>query len=366
MKMGLPVKKHLLGIERVRNPEKRLGKGILRLDKNENTIGFGAEFMDTLRKEVTSDFLSAYPEVDVLYEKIARWLKLRTDNIYLSSGSDAAIKSVFEVFVGPQDRVLLLSPTYAMFYVYAKIFQAALVEIHYKRGLELSVDEIIKALYDLKPKLSCIANPNSPTGTLISKEDLKTIVEAAAENNCVVLLDEAYFLFSPVSSIDMISRYPNLIVMRTFSKAFGLASARLGFAAGQPEIVSLLHKVRPLYEINAFAARFGELVLDNYHLVEKNIKDISAGRAFLVNELNSLRVPYYNGYGNFILINVGSFERSVKITEALREKKILIKGGFKEDVLKDCIRITLGNIDQMRRFVEAFKEILAVLQGGRL
>jgi len=361
--MTLPVKIHLLELKRVRNPEKRLGKGILRLDKNENPVGLGAKFVDILKKEVTPDFLSAYPEVEPLYEKIAKWVGLKTENIYISSGSDAAIKSVFEVFVEPHDKVLLLSPTYAMFYIYARIFQAELVEIHYRRGLELSTAEIIKAINDQKPKLACIANPNSPTGTIISKEELKNIIETAAKNNCVVLLDEAYCIFSPVSSIDLINKYPNLIVMRTFSKAFSLASARLGFAAGQAEIIGSLHKVRPMYEINAFAARFGELILDNYDLVEKSLKELNKGRQFLEGELDRLKVPYYKNYGNFILIDVDSFERSNKIAQVLLNKKILIKGGFKEDILKNCIRITIGSVSQMKRFLDAFKEALTSLEG---
>jgi len=364
--MALPVKEHLLGLKRVRNPEKRLGEGILRLDKNENTVGFPPGFVELLRKEITSDFLSAYPEVDSLYERIATWLGLKVENIYLSSGSDAAIKSVFEVFIDPGDSVLLLSPTYAMFYVYAKIFQAETVEICYKDGLELSADEIIKAINSLKPKVACIANPNSPTGTVILKEDLVKIIRNAAENNCVMLLDEAYALFSDISAIDLIGRYPNLIVMRTFSKAFGLASARLGFAIGQPEIIGALHKVRPMYEINAFAARFGELILDNYGLVEENIKEINKGKEFLERELGWLKIPFYRSYGNFILIDVGSFQESSRIARGLADKKILIKGGFKEDVLKNCIRVTFGSVSQMKKFLEALKQILVFSEREKL
>lgn len=360
--MTLPAKKHLINLERIKNPaETRLG--YLRLDKNENTAGFPQEFVDMLRKEVNSDFLTTYPEIDPLYGKIAKWIGCSKENIYISAGSDGAIKSVFEIFVEPGDKVVMLSPTYAMFYVYAKMFQANLIKIHYGKDLSLSVEDIIKAIRDLKPKLVCIANPNSPTGTVISQKDIHDIVEAATRENAILLLDEAYCLFYPVSSIELIESYPQLIITRTFSKAFGLASGRLGFAAGHSDIINCLHKVRPLYETNAFVVRFAELVLDNYSLVEKNIAKINKGKEFLQKQLDKSGISYFKSYANFVLIDVGSYERSIEIGKALRKKMILIKSGFKEDILRNCIRVSTGNVEQMKLFLEAFKEVISSLEG---
>lgn len=350
----LPVKKHLKDLQRIQNPVARAA--YLRLDKNENIVGFDKEFVDSLRKEITSDFLTTYPEVDTLYQKIARWIGCTQENIYITAGSDAAIKAVFEVFVEPGDAVALLSPTYAMFYVYTEMFQGRLIEIHYKEGLSLSTEDILKVIYEHRPKLICIANPNSPTGTILPQEDLKNIVDVAAGQNSVVLLDEAYYLFYPISSIDLIHDYPNLVITRTFSKATGLASARLGFAAGHADIIKYLHKVRPAYETNAFAIRFAELILDSPELIEKNVQETMRGKKYVEDELAKLGIPFFKSYTNFILIDVGSFERSVQLGNALYLKKILIKSGFKVDVLKNCIRVTIGSVKQMEFFMEKFKE----------
>ena len=358
----IPVREHLKSLRRVQNPVARAG--YLRLDKNENIVGFEQEFMESLRQEITSDFLTTYPELTSLYPKIARWVGCSKENIYITAGSDAAIKSVFEVFVEPGDTVALLSPTYAMFYVYTEMFQARLIEIRYKEGLSLSAEEVIKVLREQRPKLICIANPNSPTGTILPQGDLRNIVSVATEQNTVVLLDEAYYLFYPESLIDLIYDYPNLVITRTFSKAMGLASARLGFAAAHSSTIGYLQKVKPMYETNALAVRFAELVLGNMHLVERNLKEARRGKGYMEKELDRLGIPYFKSYANFVLIDVGSFEKSVEIGNALYQHKILIKSGFKDDVLKNCIRVTIGNIEQMKFFVDKFKQVFYSLGGN--
>ncbi|MFH1305909.1 MAG: histidinol-phosphate transaminase [Candidatus Omnitrophota bacterium] len=344
-------------MERVGNPD--LGRlEYLRLDKNEDIIGFPPEFVDALKKEITSDFLSAYPETGSLYRKIADHVGLDVKNIYVTAGSDAAIKAVFEVFVKKGDNVVLLDPTYAMFYVYADMFQARLVKISYDKDLSLSAEDVIKAIDEYAPALVCIANPNSPTGTVISPKGIKDIACAAAKHDSVVLLDEAYYPFYADSSIGLVRGNPNLVVTRTFSKAMGLASARIGFAAAGEKMIGALGKVRPMYETNAFAVKFAEVIMDNYHLVEKNLAEVKKSKRFLEEQLRAKGIPHFKSHANFILIDVGSFERSVRIGKALFDRKILIKSGFKDPALRNCIRISIGSVEQMTRFMENLEDVI--------
>lgn len=353
----LPIKKHILNLKRVKNQEEsRLP--YLRLDKNENTVGFDREMIELFKTQITSDFLTTYPEISSLYKKLADFLGCLSENIYVTSGSDAAIKAVFEVFVEKGDRVALLHPTYAMYYVYADIFENNLIKINYQKDLSLADRDIIKVIAEQKPKLVCLANPNAPTGTVIPPEGIKNIVEACARQNTIVLIDEAYYPFYPVSSIDLIKDYPNLVITRTFSKADGLAAARLGFAVGHEQMIECLQKVRPLYETNAFAVKFAEMIIDNYKAVEKNLEKIKNGKEYLYNELDKLKIPYHQSYANFVLIDVGSFEKSVQIGKALYNQKILIKSGFKDGLLDNCIRVSVGAPAQMEIFMEAFKKSL--------
>jgi histidinol-phosphate aminotransferase len=352
----IPIKEYLKSLERIQNPsEKRLE--FLRLDKNESLLGFPPEFMETLHREITSDFVNTYPVLDSLYDKIARWVGCRRDNIYITAGSDAAIKSTFEVFSEPGDKIALLSPTYAMFYVYTRMFRGELVEIGYKKDLSLSADDVLKIMEVHSPKLICIANPNSPTGTILPTQGLRKIIENAVNSQAVILLDEAYYLYYPETVIDLINDYPGLIVTRTFSKAMGLASVRLGFAAAHSETIKYLQKVRPMYETNAFAVKLGELVLDNLPMVEKNLAEFRKGKEFLEGELDNIGIAYLKSYTNFILIDVGSFERTTQILDALYKRKILIKGGIRNSVLERYIRVTIGNTEQMKLFMDNFKEV---------
>ena len=352
----IPVREHLKSLERIQNPAGTRIK-FLRLDKNESILGFPPEFMDILHREITPDLVNTYPEIDPLYEKIASWVKCGRENIYITAGSDAAIKSTFEVFVEPGDRVALLSPTYGMFYVYTNMFQGQLVEIGYGEGLSLSTEDVLRAMAEHTPKLICIANHNSPTGTILPQEGLREIIGSAAKKKAVILVDEAYYLFHPETVIDLIDNYSNLVVVRTFSKAMGLASVRLGFAAAHRETIGYLQKVRPMYETNAFAVKLGELILDNFHVVERNLAETRKGKEFLEEGLDRLGIPYFKGYTNFILISVGSFERSVQIARELYQRNILIKSGFQDGELRKCIRVTIGSREQMQFFMENFKEV---------
>lgn len=353
----IPIKEHLLNLKREKNPQEPRDS-FLRLDKNENAIGFDRELTEIFKNQITPDFLATYPDIYSLYKKIASHLNCQEENIYIASGSDAIIKAVFEVFIEKGDKVALLHPTYAMYYVYGEMFQAEMLKINFEEDLSLDIEEVLNLIKREKPKLICLANPNAPTGTIILPDGIKKIIDVCSKNNTIVLLDEAYYPYYSYSAVSLISDYPNLVITRTFSKAFGLASCRLGFALGQPEIIEYLHRVRPMYETNAFAARFGEIILDNYHLVEKHLRDISAGKAYLEKELDNLGLPHFKSYANFILINVSSLEKAVQIKLKMKNRKILIAGGFKTAPLEKCIRVGIGSIEQMEHFIDNLKQIL--------
>lgn len=355
--MELPIKEHLKKVKRVKNSTvKRLDH--MRLDKNEGLAVFPPEIIDAFREEITPDFLTAYPEVDSLQGKIADQLGLGKDNIFVTAGSDAGIKAAFEVFVRKGDKVMLLDPTYAMFYVYAGVFEAELIKIRYDKNLVLDAGEISRIVEEHKPKLICIANPNSPTGTILSPEEMEKIASSTFDEGSVLLIDEAYYPFYPVSAVNLIGKYPNIIVTRTFSKAMSLASARAGFAVAQAGMIEALQKVRPMYETNAFAVKFAELIMDNPDMIDKNLKEVTSAKKYVEGRLEELGLKYFKSYANFMLIDVGSFERSVKIGRALMDRKILIKSAFSDENLKRCVRISIGSIEEMKRFIKNLEEVL--------
>lgn len=353
----IPVKEYLKKVVRIKNPSKsRVGH--LRLDKNENPVEFPPEFVQMVKDSITSEFLSMYPEIDPLYDRIAKWLECRNENLFIAAGSDGAIKTVFESFVNPGDSVMVLDPTYAMYYVYCNLFQANLVPIRYEANLDFDLSKALEQIKATKPKLVCVANPNSPTGTMIPMSDIEKMIALCRDLNSIFLLDEAYFVYWPESGVPLINKYNNLVVTRSFSKALGLAAARLGVAIGHVDVIGPLHSWRPMYEVNGMAVAAGILALDHFHLLEARVKKALAGKAFLEAELTKRNIPFHKSYANFLHIRVGSTEKSLELVKKLAEKKILVMGGFKQDILKDSLRVSIGDTAQMTEFLNAFLEVL--------
>lgn len=348
MSFVLPIREHLKNVVRVKNPE-ITRYNCLRLDKNESTIPFPEDIIEKLREEITAEFLMVYPELDPLYEKIARWLGCDVKNLYLASGSDGAIKTSFEAFVNPGDKVVILDPTYAMFPVYCRLFQAEKVPISFGRDLKLSALDVISVIRKNKPKLVCIANPNSPTGTAFPLREIDEIVGVGKEQGSVVMIDEAYGLYYPETAIDLIHQHPNLVVTRSFSKAVGLAAARLGLAIGSREMISALHAFRPMYETNAFAVKAALLALEHTDLIDRNVAQMLEGKTYLENELSKRGMFFHKSFANFVNIRVGSPEVATSIVNNMREKNILIACGSKDGPLADCIRVSVGTKEQMER-----------------
>ncbi|MFH1641474.1 MAG: histidinol-phosphate transaminase, partial [Nanoarchaeota archaeon] len=218
--------------------------------------------------------------------------------------------------------------------------------------------EIMSCITKERPRLICLANPNSPTGTIILPHNLEQIIKTAHKYSTVILVDEAYYLYYPKSVVRLINKYPNLVITRTFSKAYGLASGRVGYAVGNRELITMLYKVRPMYEVNAIGAKIVELLLSHPEITNRNIALTIEGKKYLEDALDKMELFYFKSYANFVLIEVGSFEKSSEIVQKMKKRKILIKGSFSHRYLKNCIRVTIGSAKQMRIFLRELKDIL--------
>ena len=354
-------KKNLKNLVRV-EPLKTTRLDFLRLDKNENIIELGDDFINKVVSNINSNLISAYPEVHEIYTKLSQWLNIEYGNIFVTAGSDAAIKSVFEVFINEGDEIITLHPTYAMYYVYSEMFGAYLKKIEYNQDLSLDYLKIIQAITD-KSRLICIANPNSPTGTIIERTELLEIIKIAQEKDILVLIDEAYFLYYPETFIRDVTCFSNLIVTRSFTKAYGLASARLGFAVSNPYIISCLKKVRPIYEVNSFSILLGKLIIDNEKIILENMKRFNEGKIFLIDELKSLGLNIYTTHANFLLIDMRSSELAMLTKQELYNRKILISAGYTNEPMNRCIRISISEKKHMQKFIENLREIMKLNPG---
>lgn len=355
------IRKHLLSEEIARpswhekKTDRNLGK--ICLDKNENND----ENLKNLYKKTFNKFflssVSNYPNLHDCYNAIAKLNKVPIDNILVGAGSDGIIRSVFETFVEKGDLILKTSPTFQMYDVYSKIYQAKTINIQYvNKNNHISFDfgKFINTIKNNKIKLVCLPNPDSPTGTIISKNKMKILLDEAKKKNTIVLIDEAYFPFYNVSAIQFIKRYKNLVISRTFAKAWGLAGLRIGYGIANKELIKYMNKVKSMYEVNTFAAHLiPHLLLKNKNVIN-SVKSLNNSKKFFLKELNNMGFTTLKSHGNFCHVKFGN--KSQKIHSALK-KKVLYKENFSEDCLQGYSRFSLTNQKNFKKIISIISKI---------
>src|SRR5215470_7595992 len=222
MRTRLPVRDAILKRKTYEAPAEGRG-GKIRLDFNENTAGCGPAVLRALAKIKPQEF-GMYPEYQKPTARIARHLGVRPEELLLTNGGDDALRVFFDTFVEPRSHILICEPTFPMYRYYAEIAGAGVETLRYSADMEFPLSRVLHALKK-KPRVFFLANPNNPTGTLVGKSAIQKILRAAMHT--VIVLDEAYADFSGVTVVPWISRFPNLFIAKTFSKAAGLAGLRL-------------------------------------------------------------------------------------------------------------------------------------------
>jgi len=320
------------------------------LDKNEPP--FGA--CDIINFQFTNEDLSklrTYPDPYELYKKLAKFVGVDIKNLLITNGSEQAIDFVFRVFLEENDEVVYLNPSFAMFDVFAYYQKAKVKHINFEKNMSVSLDKVLNSITQ-STSLFVLANPNNPTGTVFNLDELEQIAMHTQKCNTIFLLDEAYFHFYNINSLSLIDKYSNLIITRTFSKALGIAGARVGYAVSNENNIELLRKLKPIDEINYLSMRIAEKVIENSNFIlEKNIKQVKKWKDIFSREkLKDMEYIYTEG--NFILLKCSNYEYNKKI---LLENKILPKMDFKEDYLKNCFRFSVGTDKVMEKIISLLK-----------
>ena len=336
-------------IKRKRNPlNTRFNK--IRLEKNERISELESFFLKKIKKNLKSEHITAYPESEKLYQKIANKNKVKKEMIVITAGSDLAIKNCFEVFVSPKDEVVTIDPTYGMVDVYAKLFKAKQIKIKYDKNMLIKIEQICEKI-NKKTKLVIVANPNSPTGTVLSEKNIEKILIKAKKNNSHVLVDECYYGYYKKTVLNLLPKYNNLIISRSFSKC-GLAGCRIGFLISSKKIAQLLYKFRPFYEITSFSSFVLEEALNSKTIIQKYIKDTISGKKYLEQQLNNLKKNFFKTNTNFILLKFKSRSLKDKLRNYLLAKNFLVLGESKLIEGEKILRITLGPKKYMKMLVD--------------
>ena len=294
------------------------------------------------------------PNQTALKKVIANLRNCNTNQLLLGNGSDEVLDLIFRAFCIPyQDEIVILPPTYGMYAVLANINSVGMIEVPLDNDFQLRTDNILSSITP-KTKALFFCSPNNPSGNLFSNADIIRILEGF---DGVVVIDEAYIDFTDTPSWSTaLAQYPNLIVTQTLSKAYGLAGLRLGIAMANPEIISLLSRIKPPYNINALSQERAIVELSNTEKYTSQINEIIEERNRLKSALTAVSwvETIYPSDANFLLIRVDDAQKRYR---ELLAKNIVTRDRSTQENCNNCIRITVGTPQENDQLIDACKSI---------
>jgi len=325
-------------------------ENVIKLDANENPYGCSPRVNQAL---AAYSRFNIYPDNSqgMLRKLLAEYIRVDAKHIVAGSGSDQLIDLILRLLGEPGGEVISCVPTFEMFGFFAKVSGSAMVEIPRDESFAISV-AAIKAAINEKTRVIFLANPNNPSGTIIPRRDILELVDTGLP----VVIDEAYYEFSGETVAPLVSKYENLMVLRTFSKWAGLAGLRVGYGIFPPQIADYLLRIKPPYSVNVAALVAVQESLKDIDYLMAGVKAIVAERERLFAELKKIAwLKPFPSQANFILCRVSGGKAS-RLQERLRDKGILIRY-FDKPLLRDFIRISVGKPEHTDALIKALQEI---------
>lgn len=324
----------------------------LLLDFNERTVPPSSKVQKAVQDLLKTNRLQVYPEYGDLERKLTEYVGVNKNQIMITNGSDQGIDLIFRTFTEAGDTVIIPTPSFAMFYQSAQIVGNKILRpLYTKRDLLFPVDELIDMI-DKSAKLIVICNPNNPTGTLVRIDDIQKIAQRAP--NATILVDEAYFEFSRVTAVPLIKKCPNIIVTRTFSKAFGLSSLRVGYIVASKNNIDELLKIRGPYDVNMVAYIASLAALDDLKEIKKYVNEVmTKAKPMVENFFTKNSITFYKSDANFLL-----YRPILKQEEKLlKENGILVRPQNKTNI-ENTLRISIGTVNQMKKFITVYTNVI--------
>jgi len=336
---------------------------IIKLGSNENPWGPSKKAIEAISNQLSS--INRYPESDLseLKEEIAKYSGVDVSEIIVGGdGADEIIDVLAKTFIEPGDEFIVPLPSYMYYEFLFKPYGA--VPVYGKWNLEnnaLDLDSILSAIGE-KTKMIFLCSPNNPTGTLIPQKDIIKVLDATYDKNIVVVVDEAYFEYSEVNNINLISKYSNVFIMRTMSKVLGLAGMRIGYGLANKEMIEFMHRIKPVFSLTRLSFIAALNTLRDKEYIEQSIKKGIESRDFLFEELSKIKtLNVFKSYSNYILMGI----RETGYTAAEFSKKLLKKG----IIVRDCtsfkgldeywIRASIGTMEENKIFIEIMNNLLS-------
>jgi len=354
-------------MDRIRDPRPELAslvpydakdvKAEVMLASNEHPSNLPREILEWLGARLPRFAFNRYPDplANDLRELIAEANGLERGNVLFGNGGDELIFDILLAWGGPGRTLLDMPPTFAMYGIDAHATGTRVVEIPRTKGFAIDEKSVLAQLEKGDVDIVIVSNPNNPTGNLVSETTLIDILNAT---DALVLVDEAYFEFSRHTMRPHMERHPNLVILRTFSKAFSLAGLRVGYLLGHPDVVKELTKVRQPYSVDGFSQWVASKVFRERVVFQSAIREIMRNRDVLVHGLSELDgVTVYPTEANFVLFKVE--HASAFWRDLLKEHSVLIRDLSRTPGLEDCLRVTVGTEEENERFLLAARAVLA-------
>ncbi len=331
-------------------------KSVIKLASNENALAPSRRVLFSIRKAAKS--LNRYPDGSSFYLKreLARRFRLKADNFIIGNGSDEVITFAIRAFMNKGDEVIIAKPTFLIYGLVAKIenVKARYIPLkNYKYDLAS-----MKAAVTKKTKLIFIANPDNPTGSYVTTRELNNFVKGLRKD-IILFIDEAYYEFARVrkdypETLKILKRRGNVIITRSFSKAYSLAGLRIGYGISSSNLIEAMGKVREPFNVNSLAQSAALAALGDKRTIKKAQGLVKKGKALLYSEFNKVGIRYVPSATNFILFKISD---SIRIYKKLLKKGVIVRemSGWG---LIGFLRVTIGTMKENRRFIKTLREIL--------
>ena len=346
-------KSHINNLIRLQTSLSRDIKNGTLLDRNERVDCFDNKTFKKIIGNISKFSLNATPDITNLYKQISNYHNLKVSNIYIAQGITEIISHILFSIVKKNDEVIFFDQTYPMYEVLCKLHNVKFKHWRFNKKFQLDIKEL-KKIITKKTKVIFLVNPNLPIEYELNKKYKEEIYKICKKRNILLVYDEAYYHFGAKSEVGKINKYKNLIVMRTFSKAWGLPGIRLGYMMSNTKLCNYISKCRSLVETNAFSFQIAQWALKNRKILNEHIRQVKSGSRYLKSKLKSIGAEFHGGnVTNAIILKLPNVGATEKLRKYMASKKIYIRTKFKAPI-DNYVRISLGSPKKLSGFVREY------------
>lgn len=325
----------------------------IKVNANESNLNLPPLVEERVLTRLSRVAFNRYPnyEYESLREQIAQNFSVDESQILIGNGSSEIIEKIFYAFGSLVNKILYPQPSFSMYKIYAKAAESQPIPFDLDENFNLNVDKFISKAQSENVSLAVICNPNNPTGNVLSNADIEKIAQSV---NCAFLVDEAYIEFHGISAVNLVKKYPNLIVARTFSKAYGLAGARVGYMIANAEVTKMIEKTYMPYHMNSLSLATADIVYQMRDEFVPRIQMIVAERKRMTEQLQTLKnIKVYPSATNFILIR---YDKADLLNKYLESFDIGVRYFVNNQQLENCLRISMGTRQENDEWFNAIKK----------